>query len=264
MKILSLSLGLMTLVCASAAEPPTKLNRLAIGSKIYTNVTIIGANETDLYFSHSGGFENVKLKYLSPDLQRQFNFNSNVAATVEQRRQEDQASYASSVASAIAAQARDASAGLTSTNGSALNLADPISDKSLLGKRAPALQVEKWMGEKPELEGKPMLLVFWAPGSAACRKCIPGLNALQKKFAEKLVLLGLTPEPEGTVMAMTEPKLEFSSAIDTQARTSTAAGVTSIPCVLLVDAAGTVRYQGHPAAITEAYLQAWLGKPAEQ
>ena len=258
-------MGLMTLVvCASAADPPTKLNRLSIGSKTYTNVTIIGANETDLYFSHSGGFENVKLKYLSPDLQRQFNYNSNVAATVEQRRQEEQTSYASSVASAIAAQARDVAAGLTSTNGSVLNLADPISDKSLLGKRAPALQVEKWVGEKPELEGKPMLLVFWAPGSVSCRKFIPELNALQKKFAEKLVVLGLTHEPEGTVMAMTEPRPEFSSAIDTQARTSSAAGVTSIPCVLLVDAAGTVRYQGHPAAITEAYLEAWLGKPAGQ
>jgi hypothetical protein len=35
--------------------------------------------------------------------------------------------------------------------GSETGLADPISDRSLLGKPAPALQVDKWLGEKPSL-----------------------------------------------------------------------------------------------------------------
>ena len=38
-----------------------KLDTLKIGSTTYSNVTILGANATDLYFRHSLGFGNVKL-----------------------------------------------------------------------------------------------------------------------------------------------------------------------------------------------------------
>jgi thiol-disulfide isomerase/thioredoxin len=112
------------------------------------------------------------------------------------------------------------------------------------------------------MEGKSVLVVFWAPWSAQCKKTISEMNQLQKKFADRLVVVGITSEREAQVQEMTDPKVEFASAIDTKAKLSTAAGLTSIPSVLLVDQAGIVRYQGHPAALTETWLQGWLAKSA--
>lgn len=61
-----------------------------------------------------------------------------------------------------------------------------------------------------------------------CRKAIPELNALHKKFGDKLVVIGLSDEPEAKVKAMTTPKMDYAVAIDTQARTKKAVGVTGM------------------------------------
>jgi cytochrome c biogenesis protein CcmG/thiol:disulfide interchange protein DsbE len=104
------------------------------------------------------------------------------------------------------------------------------------------------------LQGKFVLICFWAPWSIPCRKVIPDWNALQKKFTEKLVVVGVSTSTESELTQLPEPKLEFASGIDAKGKLSTAAEVTSLPCVLLVDPKGVVRYQGHPAAITETRL----------
>jgi thioredoxin-like negative regulator of GroEL len=105
------------------------------------------------------------------------------------------------------------------------------------------------------------LIDFWAPWSVPCRKCIPDLNALQKKFKDKLVVVGWTSEGEAT--NVTDLKMEFPSAVDSKSKLSASAGVTSLPCVLLVDSKGIVRYQGHPGAITEKRLEALMTKARE-
>ena len=117
--------------------------------------------------------------------------------------------------------------------------------------------------EKPALEGKFVLIDFWAPWSLASRKVIPALNDLQKKFVGRLVVVALTSDPAAEIQDMPGPKIAFASVIDPKATMATAVGVTSIPCLLLVDPKGVVRYQGHPAAINEATLEALLTKFAE-
>jgi len=255
--------GLVLLVSSSYGAPPSKLDTLTVGSRTYTNVNILGASVTDLYFTHNAGIGNVRLKFLSPELQKQFNYDPNAAAAAEQKQLDEDKRYQGVVASSVVAQAQKALAGKAEKNSPLMSLADPISDKSLLGKRAPALEVEKWLGEKPALEGKAVLIAFWAPWSEQCQKSIPLWNQLQKAFATNLVVVGVTAEHEEKVQEMTDPKIEFASALDTKSRLSAAAAITSIPCVLLVDPAGIVRYQGHPAALTEAYLRAWLSKPTD-
>jgi thioredoxin-like negative regulator of GroEL len=137
-------------------------------------------------------------------------------------------------------------------------------DTSILGKPAPPLEVEKWLDEKPALEGKFLLIDIWAPWSFASRKSIPALNDLQKKLAAKLVVVALTSDTEKEIEEMPGTKIAFASAIDSQARVATAVGVTTIPCLLLVDPKGVVRYQGHPAAITEKSLETLLAKFGEE
>jgi thiol-disulfide isomerase/thioredoxin len=240
-----------------------KLDTLTVGPVTYTNVTVLGANTTDLYFTHQAGIGNVKLKYLSSALQKQFNYDPRAAAAAERQRAEDDARYQREIA-ADAGRARAAAGPNGNPDEAAeVRLADPIGDHSPLGKAAPAMNVEKWLGDKPALDGKFVLVCFWKPESAACRKWIPELNALQKEFTNQLAVVGLCAASETAVTSMESPKIEFASALDSKAKLGSAVGVTSVPTVLLVDPKGTVRYLGHPAAVTPAALQALLPKGAE-
>jgi len=62
---------------------------------------------------------------------------------------------------------------------------------------------------------------------------------------------------------MNGPKLEFPAGIDSKGILRAVAGVTSVPCVLLLDPKGMVRYAGHPGALTEKKLQGFFAKAAE-
>ena len=241
-----------------------RLEVLKVGNKVYRNVTIIGANSTDLYFTHDQGICNVKLKYLSEELKRRFQYDPKLAAEIERQQIADDAAYQGSLAARLEAQAQKAArAAQKSALSSEENLADPISENSLLGKPAPPLEAEQWVGTKPVLKGKCALILFWAPWSIPCRKVIPEFNALQRQFADRLVVAGMTSEPQEDLEAMAEPKPEFPQGIDPKARLSATAGVSSIPYVLLVDAKGIVRYQGHPGVLDAKKLEALLPKPGE-
>jgi len=118
--------------------------------------------------------------------------------------------------------------------------------KSFLNQKAPELVVEKWLTKEPDRKGKFVLIDFWATWCPPCRKAIPELNALYKKFGDKLVVIGLSDEPEAKVKGMTTPQMDYAVAIDTKARTKTAVGVSGIPHVLLIDPQGIVRWEGFP------------------
>lgn len=256
--VLVASAFLFTLSASAAAM---SMDLLKVGLVTYTNVTILGANATDLYFTHSQGIANVKLKYLSPELQKRFNFDPKAAADAEKKQSEADLLYQSTEAKAFYDRSR---AALEAANfvppTSEDSLADPLTKNSLLGKAAPALEVDKWLTDKPATEGKFVLLTFWAPWSIPCKKCLPELNALQKKFTDKLVVLGVTSESE----IPSDLKLEFPVGIDAKSKLSGALGVNSIPSVLLLDTKGIIRYLGHPAAVTEKKLDALLTKSGSE
>jgi thiol-disulfide isomerase/thioredoxin len=255
---------LVLLSILSVSGESLRLPTLTVGSTTYSNVTILGANATDLYFRHSLGFSNVKLKYVGADLQKRFDYNPRAAEEAERTQAENDILYQSSLARNSAARPGNSSAVKTKTSlGSETGLSDPISERSLLGKPGPKLEVDKWLGDKPALEGKYVLISFWAPWSIPCRQSVPELNALQKKYAEKLAVVAVSANSEAEINDMSEPRIEYASAIDAKAKLSAAAGITSIPCVLLCDPKGVVLYQGHPGALNDKKLQAILTKPTE-
>ncbi len=117
---------------------------------------------------------------------------------------------------------------------------------SFLGKKAPELVVESWIGTKPETKGKFVLVDFWATWCGPCRKAIPELNTLHKEFGDRLVVIGLSDEERGTVEKFANPKIEYFSAVDPEARMKDAVGVKGVPHVLLIDPDGVVRWEGFP------------------
>ena len=237
-----------------------KLKSLSVGSTTYSNVTVLGANVSDLYFTHAHGIANVKLKYLSDELKKRFSYDPKAAAEAEEKQAQSDSDYHDALAGGGTGQSER-----SATNGKPLssetNIADPVSDRSLLGKPAPPLEFDKWLTDKPTLEGKFVLVSFWASWSIPSRRCIPDLNALQKKFPEKLAVIAVTSESEADLERSSDPGITFASALDAKAKWSSLVDVTSIPCAVLVDPKGVVRYQGHPGALTEVRLERIISKP---
>jgi cytochrome c biogenesis protein CcmG, thiol:disulfide interchange protein DsbE len=250
---LLLALGLS--LAASAAQP--KFDTLSAGTQTYTNVTVIGANATDLYFTFDQGVANVKLKYLSPALQKRFNYDARLAAEAEATQQKLDALYQSQLASNLARS--NVKQNSDARGSAAQTLADPVSDKSLLGKPL-AFKVQRWSSTEPVLANRWVLVCFWTPWSVPSRSAIGGLNELQKKFGEKLTVFGVVPEAEADQASAVEPKPDYAMAVDVDGKLAAAAGVTSVPTVLLLDPQGLLLYSGHPAAVTEKKLAEILAR----
>lgn len=255
-----------SLICAvwlavfSLRAGATTLDHLTVGSTTYSNVTVFGANTTDLFFSSDQGLGNVKLKFLEPELQKQFNYNSNAAAQIEEQQLASDKAYQANLAAALASRVK-ATAQERETQVKAAysqaGLGDAVSEDSPLGQKAPALNFTNWIGGSPNLSGKLTLISVWSPKSAACRKWIAPINELHRVFAGKMEVVGVTTATEAEV-ANADPKIDFPCALDPKGNFQYDAGVTSLPCVLLVDSNNVVRYMGHPAAVTTNTLQSLL------
>ena len=238
-----------------------KLATLKAGEEIYTNVTVTTVTATDIYFTHSHGLGNAKLKNLDPELQKKFHFDPAKALEKEKRQVEAQALCTVELKKAkLAAHPK---AGSETEEPPPVSPAHGLSARSFLNLPAPAIVGEKWLTETPDMKGKFVLVDFWATWCAPCRRSIPELNALQQKFKGRLVVLGLTDEPEEAVRKMTDPKIEYAVAIDTQHRSLSEVGVTAIPHALLIDPNGIVRFEGHPSYLDEAKLERLMQQFAE-
>ena len=265
-----MALALISALALTAAEQ-VKFISLKVGRKTYRRVTVLGVSETDLYFRHAAGISNVKLKYLEPELQKRFDYDPQAAEEAERRQMEEDSAYLETVAldveerakKAAAAAAAAAKAASQQAASTAASLADPIAEQSLINQPAPKLEFGTWLGEKPEMEGKAVLIFFWTTWSVPCRKAIGEMNKLRKSFRDQLVVVGWSAQEETELAEFSDEKVDFPLAVDTNGKLARAAGVTSVPQALLIDAQGVVRYVGHPAALDSAALKKLLAKSAE-
>jgi len=118
--------------------------------------------------------------------------------------------------------------------------------KSILNEKAPELVVEKWISKKPDTKGKFVLIDFWATWCGPCRAYIPTLNDIQKKYADKIVVIGISDETAEKVEAFNDPKISYAEAIDTKGTVKDLLEVKGIPHAILIDPKGIVRWEGFP------------------
>jgi cytochrome c biogenesis protein CcmG/thiol:disulfide interchange protein DsbE len=235
-----------------------KLAVLRVGGEVYSNVTVTTVTATDIYFTHSGGLGNAKLKNLAPELQERFHYDPARAAVKELQQAGSNARYAQAL-KAAADKSPDAASGDKAVTPSEVPPHE-ITAKSFLNQPSPSVTAQKWLTPTPDLAGKFILLDFWATWSGPSRGAIPELNAFSSKFKDRLVVVGLSDETEEDVRKMTDPKIEYPNAIDPAHHASAAFGVERIPHAVLVDPKGIVRFEGHPGYLDEAKLTTLLDR----
>jgi len=244
---------------------------LKVGSEVYSNVTVTATNATHLTFTHSRGMGSVKLRNLSPELQKQFQFDGEKAGEAEAKQREADSLFRTETI-AKAAAIKSAATNSSPTDDVPLPTVDADGDlvvekiyaRSLRGERPPQIIVDQWVTSSPAgVEGKFVLIDFWATWCGPCRRAIPHLNALHSKFKDRVVIIGLSDESVEDIQKMKSPAMNYFVGTDTHARTRTAVEVRGIPHAILMDPSGIVRYEGVPDYLSEAALEKLIKKYSE-
>jgi len=113
-------------------------------------------------------------------------------------------------------------------------------------------------------KGKVVMINFWAVWCPPCREEIPGLINIRKSFPEdKLVLIGASLDEDMGALRDYVKKTRFNYPIRLASRDlASAAGVSSIPHMLIFDSKGEV-IGNAPGYVPEDALRDFLKKQME-
>ena len=117
------------------------------------------------------------------------------------------------------------------------------------GQRAPgfvAPLVEGGSVDLSDLRGRPLVLVFWASWCGPCVAEVPALNALHASLGEAARILAVDSreDPATAEAAVRSLGIRYPVALDRDGRIAAAYRVQVLPTLLVLDAAGRVRYRG--------------------
>lgn len=132
-------------------------------------------------------------------------------------------------------------------------------EKSMVGQTLPKLSVQ-WLDKKPETEGKPMIVEFWATWCPPCRSSIPHLNEIYAKYKDKgLHIVGITDEDRAKIKKFEkEVPIEYAVALDANGKYAKPFGIQGIPHAVLVDKTGKIVWEGHPMSLKESQIEELL------
>ena len=151
-----------------------------------------------------------------------------------------------------------------------------------VGSEAPALSVTNWVQGtevKSFEKGKSYVVEFWATWCGPCKKSIPHLSEMSKKYTD-VTFLGMAgferkakDSKDDTRLPVLEKfvkdtanKLDYSVAYEADGKLGkdwmTAAGQNGIPCAFVVNGEGKIAYIGNPMDDKFEAAVKSLSKPA--
>ncbi|MCB9762832.1 MAG: TlpA family protein disulfide reductase [Alphaproteobacteria bacterium] len=144
------------------------------------------------------------------------------------------------------------------------SIARLLSELDVVGRDAPALEVEKWYsGQTDFTQGEATLVVFWEVWCPHCRREVPALQKTWEAWGDKgLNMVALTrvtrSATEDQVSDFIEEQgLTYPVAKMGDDRLSQQFGVEGIPAAAVVSG-GKVVWRGHPGRITDAMIERWV------
>ena len=135
-----------------------------------------------------------------------------------------------------------------------------------IGDAAPPLPVEQWLKGTPVRVGPGaniFVVEFWATWCGPCKRSIPHLTEVQKKFANRgVIVIGVSDEKADIArpfVAAQGGNMEYSVAVDSSRRSlqnwHTAFGADGIPHAFVVNTNGVVMWHGFPNAELDRTLE---------
>jgi thiol-disulfide isomerase/thioredoxin len=117
-----------------------------------------------------------------------------------------------------------------------------------------------YLDQPPQLNGKAVLIDFWATWCVPCRESIPHLNRIfDRHGSEDLQVIGVTDEDATTVRHFeANTPIKYAVAVAAPKSIFERFAVTTLPQAYLLSPRGKVVWSGHPGELTDLQLETAL------
>jgi thiol-disulfide isomerase/thioredoxin len=114
-----------------------------------------------------------------------------------------------------------------------------------IGDTFPDLTKSKLEGKLPDLNGKVVLVDFWASWCAPCKESFPTMNDLQKRYGPQgFIIIGINVDENNSDMVdfLKKQHAEFTVVRDAAQKFVDKVGISTMPTSFLIDTSGKVRF----------------------